>query len=387
MKKFVFVKENDILCGVMFSNGEPVGVYMNRQNVHLPLYSIVIGRVSSIKEDLNAAFVDLGESQRGYLPFSSVDFSTVLNRKCEDRLKCGDEVLVQIVKMPVKSKLYEVSSKIEIGGRYCVVTNEKKGLRFSKKLSSQFRNEFKNLFDERLEVHLDTKSIVVRTAAEKTDFETVFSEIELLCEKLDTICKKACSRVLYSCLYNAEPEYYQWLKQYVEDEYEIVTDDDNVFSYLKEEGEPVDLYTDCSLSLNALYNLKRCFSLATSKKINLKCGGFLVIEHTEAMTVIDVNSGKADAKNKFEMTVKVNHEAADEIFKQLILRNISGIIIIDFINMDSLDSRKEMTDYMKHLLTNDRVKSVVVDFTKLGLMEVTRQKIHASIYDYINNYN
>jgi ribonuclease G len=170
---------------------------------------------------------------------------------------------------------------------------------------------------------------------------------------------------------------------------EIITDDTEIYQHIKEESldqecEGLRLYEDKLLPLYKLYSLETELERALSRKVWLKSGGYLVIEQTEALTVIDVNTGKFTTKKQGSEAkeagfVKTNKEAAEEIARQLKLRNLSGIIIIDFINMTQADNNSELMMYLRSLIKNDQITTTVVDITKLGLVEITRKKSGKSL--------
>lgn len=156
---------------------------------------------------------------------------------------------------------------------------------------------------------------------------------------------------------------------------EVITDIPEIYEALSDKEYTVSLYQDTMISLKTLYNIEKIINDALSKYVWLKRGGYLVIEQTEALTVIDVNTGKYDGKDKDreDTFLKINMEAAEEVERQLRLRNISGIVVVDFINMKD-DNIKILTDELCVQLKKDIVKCKYVDYTKLGLVEITRQK-------------
>ena len=172
--------------------------------------------------------------------------------------------------------------------------------------------------------------------------------------------------------------------------YEIITDQETLYPQLKEYCDSygaaakevhsrvkVRLYQDKMFPLSVLYSIDKKLGVALDSRVWLKSGGYLVIEPTEALTVIDVNSGKYEAgKNPEDAYRKINQEAAREIALQLRLRNLSGIIIVDFINMESVQDNKELLAYLRTLVKSDRVSTTIVDITALGLVEITRKKIN-----------
>ncbi|MCR5619459.1 MAG: ribonuclease E/G [Lachnospiraceae bacterium] len=202
----------------------------------------------------------------------------------------------------------------------------------------------------------------------------------------DDLIKKSGHLTKYSYLYKDDA----FLKDRIDKvfkthEYnEIVTDISSVYDNLKTSFENVRLYDDTSFDLSKLYSLKTVIEEATDRKVWLKCGGYLCIDHTEAMTVIDVNSGKyspSKGTDKESAYLSVNAEAAEEICRQLRLRNISGMILIDFINLSSDEDRQLLMDLLKKETLKDTVKVSVLDITALGLVEITRKKELPPLYE------
>ena len=199
---------------------------------------------------------------------------------------------------------------------------------------------------------------------------------------------KGTSRVCFSLLEESLPEYMQVLQNvYTEHLEEIVTDNKSLYeavsSYAKTafpENTQIRLYEDKLLPLYKLYSLESALEHGLHEKVWLKSGGFLVIQQTEAFVCIDVNTGKFTANKEMEETFrKINLEAAAEIALQLRLRNLSGIILIDFINMKSPKHKKELMENLQAYLNRDPVKGTVVDMTSLNIVEVTRKKVRKSL--------
>ena len=186
-------------------------------------------------------------------------------------------------------------------------------------------------------------------------------------------------KTAYSVLYKPENSLLSFIKSRIKsDEYdEIVTDSEEIMEILEGSGLKARLYRDDKISLYDLYSLKTKMSEALSRKVYMKSGAFLVIDHTEAMTVIDVNSGKNTPSSKADpedVILKINLEAAKETALQLKLRNISGMILIDFINMKSVENEETLINIMNELVCGEKIQSKVIDITPLGIMEMTRQK-------------
>ena len=213
----------------------------------------------------------------------------------------------------------------------------------------------------------------------------------MLSKKMDFILEKGIHQSPFSLIYREQSTYVQHIlntSQHTLEE--IITDDIDVYNELKAALAISDImqnkirYYQDAFSLSKLYSLDAKMDEAVSKKVWLKCGGFLVIEPTEALTVIDVNSGKFEKKSgSEEYYKKVNEEAAIEIARQLKLRNVSGIIIVDFINMSSKESQEALLDKLSHLVAKDHVKTFVVGMTSLGLVEITREKKEKPLWEQI----
>ena len=224
--------------------------------------------------------------------------------------------------------------------------------------------------------------------SEPTADEEILIELDLLVQRYQQVLLKGTSRVCFSLLEESLPEYMQVLQNvYTEHLEEIVTDNKSLYeavsSYAKTafpENTQIRLYEDKLLPLYKLYSLESALEHGLHEKVWLKSGGFLVIQQTEAFVCLDVNTGKFTANKEMEETFrKINLEAAAEIALQLRLRNLSGIILIDFINMKSPKHKKELMENLQAYLNRDPVKGTVVDMTSLNIVEVTRKKVRKSL--------
>ena len=358
----------------------------------ITLGSVYVGRVADVKKNLKACFVNITPEIKGFLAFEEFEHAGL------DIPHEGDIIVVRVLKEPVKTKGYSLSIDIEISGEYCVVSDHGNGIHFSKQLDNDEKEKIKAVLKEKrigYEVKTgsdgdpaDTElpgSVIIRTNASVSVIDEVISEIERIGAIVSDIVKFGKNRTLYSCLYKERPSYLKTLTDLRTDSFdEIVTDDEELF---KEIGEVFPdkavLYKNENISINALYNVERAVRNATDKTVYLPCGGYLVIERTEAMTVIDVNSGKYGVlRDHAEMVKKVNTEAAKEIAYQLRYRNISGMILIDFINPELKKDEEELLTLLKTLFKDDKCKTNVYGFTNLKLVEISRQKIRASVYDF-----
>lgn len=320
------------------------------------------------------------EGQTGY--YSMTDNPVPIHAHCgSGPLREGDEIVVQIAKEAVKTKDPVLTSNLNFTGIYAVLTAGKRVIGFSSKIRDK---EWKERVRPVLEQLLDGQAgIIVRTNAYGME-DLLFQEIASLMEEYKSVLQKAEFRTCKSLLYQAEPEYCRRLKGLPKDSLEeIVTDDAEVFDtltrYLKRtQPKALDrlrFYQDSLLPLWKLYSLESAMEHACQKHVWLKSGGYLVIEPTEAMTVIDINTGKYSGKKNLTDTIRlINLEAAAEICRQIRLRNLSGIIMIDFIDMETEEDKALLMDTLRAYALQDSVKTTVVDMTQLNLVEMTRKK-------------
>ena len=360
------------------------------------LGNIYIGKVKNIVKNLNAAFVEVKKDVLCFLSLKDNPEPFFTNPKKNNKIVEGDEILVQVSQMDVKTKNPMCTSKISIAGKYAAFTYQKSGIGISSKLPKDEKvKELRTLAETYLEDHY---SIVLRTNSYYAEISEVEKELAQLKDELEEVLKKAKTRSVYSLLRKDDSEVLKSIKALREtDEIEIVTDlkeyYDEILNFVeKNEKNSVSMnlkfYEDENLSLVALYSLNTKIGNALKKRVWLKSGAYLVIEQTEAMVVIDVNTGKAlNKKKREEHFYEVNVEAAIEIAKQLRLRNLSGIIIVDFIDMESEENTCKLLKVFEDALNKDRIKTTLVDITKLHLVEVTRKKTKKSLLEqYYGNW-
>ncbi|MBQ4068946.1 MAG: ribonuclease E/G [Lachnospiraceae bacterium] len=343
------------------------------------LGNIYIGRVKDMVKNINCAFIEFEKGKVGYYSLENNKSHIFLNKKNSNTLVQGDIVIVQVEKDVIKTKDPVLTSNINLTGKYVAVNINKSGLGISSKIKDNDRREaIKALLNEFIS---EDYSIIVRTNAENAKDEDILTELQTLLNEWNDIYDKAFTRTAYTVLKKKEPEYLRRVDGIYDGEIvEIVTDDQAIYELISQKSSLCRLYEDKLLPLDKLYSVSNCLDNLLNKKVWLKCGGYLIIEQTEAMVVIDVNTGKySKGKNTAEAILKVNTEAAIEIAKQIRLRNLSGIIIIDFINMPNKEYEKQVVEEFEKIVSQDPVKTDVIGMTKLGLLEVTRKKAKASI--------
>ena len=379
----VITEYKNRICTILFQDNVMQEIHVEADESILS--AIFMAKVKNISKNINAAFVELFDGQMAFLPLEDVKDCSFLH-SIDGRLREGDEIPVQVIKEAVKTKDPVVTTKLSVNGAYAVVSLDKKksGFRFSRKLSADKKHELRDALSG-IELPADYAYVVRTGAGELTDFSVLFKELHYLISQMDEILLRAKTRTCFSCIYQGVPSYIDFLHHISNIDYEeIVTDIPNVYEALQvhyKGNKSIRLYQD-TFPLKKLYSIETKMEELFSEKIYLKSGGTIFIEYTEAMTVIDVNTGKCIAKkDKDTLNYQINLEAADMIARQLRLRNISGIIIVDFINMEREEYKAKLIQELKKLLKKDSVSCNYVDITGLGLVEITRKKVQKPIYE------
>ena len=381
----VITEYKNRICALGFKQNQLEELHVDTQESMLN--SIYIAKVKNISKNINAAFVELFDGQMAFLPLDDT-LNCPFIASSDGKLREGDEIPVQIIKEAVKTKDPVVTTKLSVSGAYCVVSLDKRkgGFQFSKKLSAMKKEAIKEALNDF--VLPDDYAVVIRTGAEQlSDNDVLKSELTPLISMMDDIVLKAKTRTCFSLIYQGNPSYIEYLHHIADLVYEeVVTDLPAVYEALQASYKgtmPIRFYND-TFPLSKLYSIESKTEELFARKVNLKSGANLIIEYTEAMTVIDVNTAKCiTKKDKDSVIYKINLEAAQEIARQLKLRNLSGIIIVDFINMENEQYQAELIQELKKLLKQDPVPCNFVDITALGLVEITRKKVKKPIYEVI----
>lgn len=356
------------------------------------LNNIYVGQVERIASNIQAAFIRFGDGETGYFPLEESEHVIYTSgRKGNSPIRPGDEVLVQVSRDAMKGKLPALSGNLNFTGKYLVLTTGNKKFGLSGKLSKEERTLLSKWFENEIEKPDKDYGIIVRTNAAEGTKEEVLKELSYLQKLYYRVAVDGRKRTCFSCLYHSEPFYIEAIRDtYSRDLDEIVTDLPDAYERIREylndisseECDKLHFYQDKLLPLHKLYRLESAVDEIRHEKIWLNSGGFLVIQQTEAFVSIDVNSGKYIGKKKAEETYrKINLEAAKEITRQLRLRNLSGIILIDFINMDNPDHQDELFHVLQKYIRKDPVKGKAVDITPLHILEMTRKKVRRPVIE------
>ena len=356
------------------------------------LGNIYTGQVENIASNIQAAFVQIEPGKRCYYPLTEAQRAVFsAGRKGNGPLRPGDELLVQVSRDAMKGKLPALTSNLNFTGRYLVLTTGDKKFGLSSKLALEDRHRLSGWLKEEAERPDKEFGIIVRTNAADASKEEILKELEWLKGRYHKAVVQGRNRTCFSLVLETEPFYVAAVRDaYGRDLDEIITDvpeiREMILGYLEEISpelkEKLRFYQDKLLPLYKLYRVETALDAIQKEKVWLNSGGFLVIQQTEAFVSIDVNSGKYTGKKKMEETFrKINLEAAAEISRQLRLRNLSGIILIDFINMENPDHRDELFHVLQKLLRKDPIKSRAIDITPLHILEMTRKKVRRPVIE------
>lgn len=356
------------------------------------LNSILVARVENIVPNINAAFVRISPKQVGYLPLEDVQAPLYAKKQSNlKKLSIGDEIVVQVIKDAIKTKEPVVTTKLTLTGKYCVLTTGNMSLGVSKKITGDAHIKMNELLDTDVRRLSEGHNfgMIIRTNALEATIKELKQDIAEVIEHYIDLKIKSIHQCAFALLDRPDPPYIQKIKSANLSSLDcIFTDQEDVFAelenklpYLKDKGL-LKLYKDDKVSLGTLYNIRGSIDRLIEKRVWLKSGANIIIEQLETMTVIDINSGKNISKNETAI-FEINKEAAVEIARQLRLRNISGMIIIDFINMKSKEHMEELVSLVKEHIKKDEVPCTFMDVTRLGLVELTRKKTYKSLKEMI----
>ena len=389
-RKLVFTKlENRILTTVL-ENEEVVEIHCLKEEMDetVSLGNVYVGRVKNIVANIKAAFIEIAPGIECYYALEENKAPIFTHKIGKKPLCIGDELVVQVSKEAVKTKVPTVTSKISFTGKYAVLTSGDTRIGASQKLQKEERERLTGIAKN---YSSDAYGIIMRTNANDLPDEVLCAEIEKLVSQYQRLVEIAKLRVCFSCLNRAPKQYLNLLKNINQEGLsDIVVEDVDIYEELKQyltDNQPEDLsklrlYSDKLLPLHKLFSIEKHLENALKERVWMKSGAYLVIQPTEALTVIDVNTGKCiDKKHDDRSYLKINIEAAKEAAKQIRLRNLTGIILIDFINMSSKEMTVELLNILDKELRRDPVATTLVDMTKLQLVEVTRKKIRKPLHE------
>lgn len=388
MKEILISKTEEKTIIIIAENGNVVEKYEETEEQKRLEGGIYLGKVSDVLPGMQAAFVDIGETKNAFIHLKDLlpklDVKTnnpeeiVNNSNIKDVVKTGKTLLIQVKRDSTNKKGARISTHISLPTRFLVFMPDTEIVTISKKIEDETE---KNRLLEIVKKSLPQGcGAIVRTSAKGKKEEDIITDIKEIEKKWNEIKIKAennnSKAPILICKNPGiiEKVLTDTIDQNID---KIIVDDDKIYDKVSK------FVLDSKISIEKIetsvlemYDIEKQLEKASNRKIWLKCGAYITIDKTEALTAIDVNSGKYTGKESFEKTVfRVNKEASIEIAKQLRLRDIDGIIIIDYIDMQEEENKKEIIRILEENLKNDRSKTQVVGFSKLNLLEMTRKHI------------
>jgi ribonuclease G len=383
----------------LLENKELTEIYIERQSNERITGNIYKGKVENVLPGMQAAFVDIGLDKNAFLYVKDalpntysdeddecIDPSQYKDYQIDELLKVGQEIVVQIMKEPIDTKGARVTTHITLPGRFVVLMPTVEYIGISRRIESDaVRDKLKRTVEE---LKPKGMGLIVRTAAEDCTAEDISNDINFLLKLWDNIKQKQKTGVIPRIVHKDISIVYRTIrdmftkdierlvinnKEHYEKVSELVA---MIASHLRSKVE----YYNKGYDIFEFYQVEPQISKIINRKVWLKCGGYIVIDQTEALTSIDVNTGKFVGTVDLRDTVlKTNTDAAKEIAKQLRLRDIGGIIIIDFIDMPDVGHESVVLEALKNALRKDRTRTNVLGMTQLGLVEMTRKKVRQRI--------
>lgn len=383
-------KQNCRIITAFYEEGIVRGFQVEHSDKKSVLGNIYVGKVQNIVKNIHAAFVEFQKGMTGYL---SLDDSFLPihtdGAKDENRVLIGDEIIVQIKKEAIKTKPPTLSGSLELTGKYLILTGGKRQICVSKKIQDkEKRTELKKLLEG---ISCDFPvGFICRTNCIYADIDAICEEAMILIQQYRDIVVFGKHKSKHSLLFEAPPAYLECMDDfYLKKDAKIITDSAEIYEKILQEFSThpwkktyeVSLWNEENGKMTVVHNMERALKRAMQEKVWLKSGAYLVIQPTEALVSIDVNTGKAISKKKDAQAtfLKCNMEAAREIAYQIRLRNLSGIIIVDFIDLKEEDDRQTLLKELKEELKKDPIPTRLIDMTPLGLVEITRKKVRKSL--------
>lgn len=382
----------------LLEDKELVEIYIERSGQDRLLGNIYRGKVCSVLPGMQAAFIDIGYEKNAFLYVGDVvtrkeysEDADELNQDnrvgdIEDILSTGQEITVQVIKEPIGTKGPRVTANITLPGRQLVLLPNADYVGISRRIENEAeRVKLKKIAEV---IKPEGMGLIVRTVSEGTSLEDCTSDVSFLVKLWEKIRQKERSGPVPRLIHTDPSIIYRTVRDlFTPDVSRLVINDRGQYAKVLELADMISPamklrveYFSKSYDLFEYYQIESKITKALSRKVWLKCGGYIVIDKTEALTVIDVNTGKFVGGSNLEDTVlKTNIDAAREIAKQLRLRDIGGIIIIDFIDMNDAAHQQNVLDVFRQALKKDRTKSTVVGITGLGLVEMTRKKVRQEL--------
>ena len=411
----VDVQANDVSIALL-EDGRLVSLQKEARNIAYAVGDIYLAKVKKLMPGLNAAFVNVGYEKDAFLHYLDLgphfaSYSTFLKQLFADRkrlpkiqqmkilpdidkhgsvadtLTPGQELLVQIVKEPISSKGPRLSTEISLTGRFLVLTPFADKISISQKIkSAEEKMRLRSLVES---IKPRNFGVIVRTSAEGKKVAELNHELKTLVQAFEDACAKAQRSEAPALVFEEENRVVGMLRDVFSPSFEnIYVNDPDIHAQIvkyvtliaPERVDIVKLYSK-DMPIFDNFSVTRQIKSSFGKTVSFKSGAYIIIEHTEALHVIDVNSGnRSKATNDQETNaLEVNLRAADEIARQLRLRDMGGIIVVDFIDMAKAEHRQQLYDHMREIMANDRARHNILPLSKFGLMQITRQRVRPAL--------
>jgi len=391
MKEILINQKENTKQILLLEDGNLVEKYEESENVQRIEGNIYIGRIESVLQGMQSAFVNIGQKKNTFIHLKDIlpkvdikDGVQEENKKIKEIVKTGMPLLVQVKRDFTEAKGAKVSTHISINSRFIVFMPNTTIITISQKIENEEEKiRLTNIAKKYLP---ENCGVIIRTSAENQPEEVIKNDIEVLAKKWENISRiyeeSKEKNVFPRLIYKSHNVIKKLLIDLIDKNLEkIIVNSDEDYEYLSKilkefNVNNIELKKEKKEFMEERPLINEQIINAEKRKVWLKCGGFITIDKTEALTAIDVNSGKYTGTDNVESTIfKVNKEASIEIAKQLKLRDIGGIIIIDYINMQEEENKEKIIDILKDEFKKDRTKTQIVGFSKLNLLELTRKHI------------
>ena len=358
--------------------------------------NIYVGRIQNVLPGMELAFVDIGIPKnavlyRGDVAYDAEDLEgPVKDMRIEQMIRAGQTIICQVTKNAIGAKGARLTQEVSLPGRFVVLVPNSTTIGISKRLPDGERRRLRKIIDD---VKPERHGLIVRTAAEGVSADDLARDVASLSEKWEAIEAEVSRSNQPRLIYRDLDLAVRVLREELNDDYRaVLIDDEDLYDKVREYvlavnpelADRIEYYDPAveSLPLFERYFVHEQLHRALDRKVFLPSGGSLIIERTEALTVIDVNTGKNVGKNNLEETVfRNNLEAAEEVARQLRLRDIGGIIVIDFIDMESKANRDAVASALRQALSRDKTRTQVFDISELGLVEMTRKRVNEGLLE------
>lgn len=379
----------------LIENGMLQELYVERSERRGIVGNIYNGRVVRVLPGMQAAFVDIGLERAafihvGELPSSNDEGERSANEpSISSLLREGQSLVVQVIKDPIGTKGARLTTELSIPSRYLVLMPGSQHVGISQRIESdEERERLRSVLENLIEEEQTDLGFILRTAAEGISAEDMATDMKFLLRLWSKVCERLNNPEAPSIIYEDLPLFLRALrdtarpdigKVLIDSRETYLKANDFVSSLVPEMANKLEYYPG-ERPIFDLYNVEDEIQLALDRKVNLKSGGYLIFDQTEAMTTVDVNTGAYVGHRNLEETIfKTNLEAATAIGRQLRLRNLGGIIIIDFIDMEDLEHQQQVLRTLQSVLDRDQVKCKVMGVSELGLVEMTRKRTRESL--------